>query len=976
MYDKECMLLLDRARRTFTRTKSELFSSEIVLNAQFGHSCDAVPYKERKSLAYRAISEGERWGEPWDSAWFHLTGAVPAEWKGKPIALHLNFSGEALIFDAEGVPAYGLTNSSLFAENYTKEIYQLTSESTGAEKIDLWVETAANSLFGMEMDSDPARRCPKPYGDYNPVVRVMRVGLFNLELWHLRLDMEVLIGMADALGHNDYRACRIVRALNDACDLLKNDMANASAARKALKKVLSLPALKSAVTANAVGHAHIDVGWLWPVKESIRKAARTFASALDLMKKYPGYVFGESQPQLYEFVKEHYPELYEKVKARVAEGRWELQGGMWVEADCNIISGESMVRQFLYGKNFFMDEFGVDVRNLWIPDVFGYSGAMPQIIRKSGCDYFLTQKISWNQFNVFPYNTFYWKGIDGTRVLTHFPPENNYNSELNPAQMVPGQNRMAENDFQDEYMTLFGIGDGGGGPKEEHVERGLRLANLEGNPKVKFGRACDFFRSIERKFSKKFPEWVGELYLELHRGTLTTQSRVKRGNRKLEQSLTAVELLLSAAALGKNRTEEIGKIWKHLMTNQFHDILPGSSIGKVYTVTEREHQEGLAACAKLAKEAAQTLFSHDEKSLVAVNTLGCDYRHLTELPAGWEDCVVTDGAGKAVAVETVCGKAYAAVSIPATGSVELRRGAKRAAIQDQCDSGKLVLENALIRYEFSREGRLLRAWDKEAGRSVLNGDGNDLVLYSDRPNNWEAWDIDVFYTGEKLSDGVRCVKAERVFAGALRQELVLCFEVGEHSKMTQHVVLERGSKRLDFATKVDWHEERKMLRVGFPVDVFTSEGTFDIQYGYARRATHRNTSWEFAKFEVAAQRYADLSEGSYGAAVLNDCKYGWKVRSGVIDLCLLRSPKYPDWDADLGAHEFTYAFLPHNGGFIQSHVIEEAAMLNRAPFVFDGFAGTFQPPCHVEGDNISLEVIIRRKRKIASSPGFWRHAAI
>ncbi len=961
MLDKQFEMYIDRAKKFFERLGNDLFIDTRVLKAEYAHSKDPVPYKDRLNGTFKEITEGEHWGDSWDSAWFHLTGEIPAEWAGKHVALNLNFAGEGLIFDENGVPVYSLTDGSIFHENYSKEVYQLTDCAKGGEKLDFWVETAANNLFGLKLQEDPALNCPHPYGEYEGVAKTLRVGLFNYEGWQLRLDLEVLLGMVEALPDDDYRSARIVAAMNEAVNVYAKKPENSAAARVPLKKILELPAMASAMEATAVGHAHIDTGWLWPVRETIRKCARTFASQIHLIEKYPGYVFGASAPQHYAFTKEHYPELYEKIKKCVKDGTWELQGGMWVEADCNVISGESMVRQFLHGKNFYMDEFGVDVKNLWIPDVFGYSAAMPQIIKKSKCDYFLTQKISWSQFNKFPYHTFMWRGIDGTEVLTHFPPEDTYNAALDPKEAIPAQNKLNENSFMGEYMSLFGIGDGGGGPKEEYIERGMRMQNLEGCPKVKFGRADNFFDKVS-KYTDDLPKWVGELYLELHRGTLTTQSRTKRGNRKLEQALALAEFLCACLPFNEYPQEELDKAWKILLINQFHDIIPGSSITMVYQQTEKEHAEALASCESMIMTAAEKLFERDANSAVLFNSLSYDYTAPVALPSDWAGFAIADAEGNEVATQMEQGSLYVLTTIPAGGFVTLKKGASKPAEEAKAlDS--LVLENDLIRYEFDTNAQLVSAFDKTVGREVLKSgeNGNMLSLYIDHPNNWEAWDVDFFYEHEFVENAVS-TETVKGFAGKVRKQLTYKLKIGD-SSLTQVITLAPNSKRLDFNTAVKWTEARKMLRVSFPTSMFATEASFDIQYGYAKRPTHRNTSWDRAKFEVAAQRYIDISEQGYGVALLNDCKYGHKVLDSTLDLCLLRSPKYPDWDADQGDQVFAYSLLPHENALADSDVFQEAACLNRAPMVFGGFASTITAPCTIDSEDVTLEVLKKAEKE-------------
>ena len=960
MQQREYDFYLERARHFYKRLADEFFFETMPLTAEFRHSVDPVPYEQRLEGDFRTIREGEIWGGPWESGWFHLTGKVPAAWAGKPLALALNLGGEALLFDAQGVPHFGFSAGSVFGENYRKEFYQMPHTCAAGEEVEFWIEAAANSLFGMEMNGEPPLNTIYPYGNYKGVAQTMRLGLFNRELWLLRLDIEVLLDLAEQLQPRSRRAGEIIMAISDAANAYAENPANAPAARAALKKVLSRRANASAMTAAAVGHAHIDTGWLWPVRESIRKCARTFASQLRLLEQYPDYIFGASAPQHYAFVKHHYPALYEEIKAAVKSGRWELQGGMWVEADCNLISGESMVRQFLHGKNFFMDEFGVEVKNLWIPDVFGYSAAMPQIIRKAGCDYFLTQKISWNWSNRFPYHTFLWRGIDGSEVLTHFPPEDTYNASVVPRELIPAETRFNENTILDEFMSLYGIGDGGGGPKEEYVERALRLADLEGCPKVKFDRADRFFERLSRH-RDQLPTWSGELYLELHRGTLSVQARTKRNNRKLEELLATTEFANALLPLADYPAAELDRIWKTLLLNQFHDIIPGSSIRKVYETTEREHAEAQAACASLIEQAIRKLGPADDNALTLVNSLSIPQNDPVALPESWNGFAVLDAAGNELPTQQENGRSIVAATVPADGLTVLKRGQAKA-----CPVAALsapVLENSLIRYEFDADGRLVRAFDKEANREVLPAGAvaNDFSLYVDRPNNHEAWDIEIYYEQQKLGTA-GSIEPPRAWRGAVRSGIEFKLKV-DNSLLAQRVTLAEGTKRLDFETHAEWHEDRKMLRVAFPVAVFTEEASFDIQYGTIRRPTHRNTSWDAARFEVCGQKFADLSEESYGAALLNDCKYGHKVHGTTIDLCLLRSPKFPDWDADQGEHFFTYAFLPHTGSLNNSCVRAEAAKLNRPAFVVPGVAATALSPVSIEAGDVALAVLKKAEKE-------------
>ena len=947
-------LYIARAEQFMKRLSARVLSDTVELEAACGHSVDPVPFDRRRELEYRSISEGDQWGAAWESAWFELKGTVPAGWAGKRVVARLDFNGEALVFGDEGLPLQGLTHGSVFDKGYSRDLFPLFDKAAGGEEVSLWVEAAAFSRFGVNRDQDPARNCPTRHGTYSGKVNQVRLAVFERELYHLWLDLTVLLDLCTALPAESTRGVRILRGVSKAVARFADDPANAALCRDILRPLLEQRANASSITAIAVGHAHIDTGWLWPVKETIRKCARTFSNQLGLLETYPDFVFGASQPAHYAMIKEHYPALYEKIKAAVKSGRWELQGAMWVEADCNITGGESMVRQFIHGKNFFKDEFDFDVKNLWLPDVFGYSATMPQIMKRAGVDYFLTQKLCWSQFNQFPHTTFNWRGIDGSTVLTHFPPErsNNYNAKLLPSAMISGEENFQEKEAFDEMLVPFGVGDGGGGPKAELIERGLRQRDLEGVPRLRFGRADDFFERMA-EHSAELSTWSGELYLEQHRGTFTTQALTKRGNRLLEQALRQTEYLLSCGTLDDYPGAELDGIWKTLLLNQFHDIIPGSSIRKVYEVTEQDYADGLEACARIQDAAAERLFKEDKDSLVLVNTLNIPFTRAITLPQGWA------GAEGITVQKELDATVSAMVQLPPQGMLAITRGTDAPEVE--AVSGR-ILENDLVRYEFSEHGEIVTAYDKEAGREFLCDTANVLTLYEDCPTSNDAWNIEIYYEGQAL-ETARGVGHSSSGRGAVRQGLRFELTIGQ-SSLTQKVFLDANSKRLDFVTEVDWQECHRMLRVAFPTTVRADVASFDIQYGYVQRPTHRNLSWDMARFEVAAHKYADLSDNDYGVALLNDCKYGYKVLENVIDLNLLRSPTHPDPDADLGHHAFTYSLLPHSGALIESDVQEQAIQLNQPPACFVGHAlGEAAVPVTVEGEGVALEVLKKAEKE-------------
>ena len=960
MKDKMYQMYLDRAKLFFKRSMNDLFFETQPLTAEFSPSKDPVYFQDRLKGKYRAIKEGDHWGETWDSAWFHVTGSIPKSWAQQPVALWCDFNGEALIFDATGMPLFSLTDSSVFAFNYCKPFYQLPFKIKGGEKLDYWIETAANGLFGLDMDGDPSANCPKPYGDRQGILKTLKVGRFNLDLWHLRLDFEVLLGLVEALPAGDYRALRTIDAMNEAVNVYAENPANAKAARQPLRRILDLPAMASAMTVTAVGHAHIDTGWLWPVRESIRKCARTFASQVHNIEKYPGYVFGASSPQHYAFTKQHYPELYRKIKKYVKDGRWELQGGMWVEADCNLASGESLVRQFLHGKNFYRDEFGVEVKNLWLPDVFGYSAALPQIMKLAGCDFFLTQKLSWSEINRFPHHSFRWRGLGGAEVIAHFPPEDNYNAYLEPAALRFAEDNFQENSLCDEFLTLFGAGDGGGGPKMEHIEAGLREADLEDVPRLSFGRAADFFERL-RTQQEKLPLWDGELYFEFHRGTLTNQGRIKRGNRMLEQKFIATEMLLALAPPEAWPRETLDAMWKRFLMYQFHDILPGTSIAGVHAEALAGYRELSGELDRLAGEAARTGGRPDPECLTLFQSLATPYDRLLRLPDSWRGCGVGDADGGALPVQEEPGGVFVRRPLPPLSFTTLRKTAPaRRAVAEPFDGR--VLENDLVRYEFRDNGELVRAFDKRGNREFLTADGgNRLLLYVDRARIFEGWEVEIS-DRDIPPERARATAPPRGMRGPLHSSLRFETAIG-NSTIVQTAVLEADSLRLDFLTAVNFHEERRMLRASFATTVPANEAVCDIQHGFLRRPVHRNTSWDLARFEFAAHRYVDCSDDRGGVALLNDGKYGYSAGEGLLELSLLRSPVHPDAGMDAGLHEFTYSFLPHAEPFADSEVIAEAAALNRPPLPLEGCSAAPEPPFSLDGDGVVTVEAFKRAEK-------------
>ncbi len=740
----------------------------------------------------------------------------------------------------------------------------------------------------------------------------------------------------------------------------------------------------------ATGHAHLDVAWLWPLWRTRQKVAHTVANALHLMERYPEYHFSMSQPQVYAYLKEDDPALYARMKERIAEGRFEPVGMMWLEPDCNVTGGESLVRQLVHGARFFAEEFGEQHHVVWLPDVFGYSAALPQLMRGCGISCFMTTKISWNQFNRMPYDTFRWRGIDGSEVLTHFitasaqPVKHlseaqfyTYVGNMSGGEAFGLWNHYRQKPINNEVLYSYGWGDGGGGPTEEMLAAARVFGELPGFPEVKLGRVDSFFQRLyERVWTDPgLPAWVGELYLEYHRGTYTSQARTKQANRQAELRYREAEWLNAwAVSCGAaNRQAELDAGWRTVLLNQFHDILPGSSVHQVYVDSDEQYAEAFRVAGSVWRASAATVLGSgapvaQAKSLYAVvNSLPWERRECVRLPIGSAEAPAL-AAVLTQAVEEEPGEhsLLAEVTAPAYGYCLLEPAQTNVAPPPR--SGMLraeraALENDELRIEFDEHGEIASLYDKRAGREVVapGQHANQLVLYEDRPLRWDAWDIDIFYT-EKAYPVHDIIAWQVVESGPLRAAVELTRRCGA-STIRQRICLGHDARRVDFVTSVDWHERQLLLRALFPLDLNAARATCEIQFGAVERPTHRNTSWDMARFEVCAQRWVDLSEGDYGVALLNDGKYGHSLHDNVLGLSLLKGAIFPDRAADLGRHRFTYSLLPHAGDWRAAGVVRRAYELN-APLIAAPLDG---PPSSaaaggrsflsVDGDHVVVETI-------------------
>ncbi len=735
------------------------------------------------------------------------------------------------------------------------------------------------------------------------------------------------------------------------------------------------------VIATCIGHTHIDVAWWWTVAQTREKVGRSFATVLKLMEEYPNYKFMSSQPQLYDFLKERYPKLYEQVKERVKEKRWEPEGGMWVEADCNLTSGESLVRQFMHGKRFFKEEFGVDNRILWLPDVFGYSGALPQIMKKCGIDYFMTTKLAWNQFNKIPYDTMMWRGSDGTEVLTHLittlgvsqPIKDfftTYNGMLHPDAIMGGWMRYQNKDINNDILISYGYGDGGGGPTREMLETSVRMEKgVKGIPCVRQAFAGTYFDELAERVegNRRLPVWEGEFYFEYHRGTLTSMGRNKRSNRKAELGLMDAELL---SVLAENTTayptEELDSVWKLVLLNQFHDILPGSSIKEVYEVTGKEYAQIAERLEKMIAERRRALAGSGD-AVTVFNTTGKERSDIVVLGPADAD-VLVDAEGNTYPVQKTKEGAVAYVEhVPAKGYKSFTWAkAEREADAPFTLVNDYQLETPFFTVKLDEQGMFTSIFDKENDREVIQeGQRANLIrMYEDKPIYFDNWDIDIYYT-EKFWDVDQVERMEWTEAGPVRAVLEIERKASK-STILQKIVFYADSRRIEFQTHVDWREHQTLLKVHFPVAVHTDEATFDVQFGNLTRKTHQNTSWDVARFESCGQKWMDLSEGHYGVSLLNDCKYGHSVKDSNMALTLIKSGIEPNPTTDQEEHDFTYAIYPHAEGWRQAQTVAEAYKLNQ-PLVAE--TGTETKPAYSFASADASNVIIETVKKAEDKEG-------
>lgn len=899
------------------------------------HAPGRISFEEvQKSLdQFTETSLGQSFGPTWSTHWFKIDVdlSVESKWKGKEVHLRWNSNSEAMIW-IDNDPKQGLTGG----DGQTRTDYILTKLCTGTERFTVYIEMAANGMFGAGKDG--MINTPDPNRTF--CLSMVEIAAIDRNIYSIINDLKIIIDMAQNLDEDSDVGWH---ALQIGCDVvncfqpIKED--SILRAKEILDKFFkdegSNPAGPNAYNVHAIGHCHIDTAWLWPYAETERKCARSWSSVIGLMERYPEFKFACSQAVQFQWVKTKYPSLYQKIKKYALKNQFLPTGGTWVEMDGNIPSGESFMRQFLYGQHFFKKEFGHICDVFWLPDTFGYSSQLPQIIRQSGIKYFLTQKISWSLVNKFPHNSFQWQGIDGTKCLTHFPPADTYESSVTFKDVLKTRDQNKDKGVVSDGMLLFGYGDGGGGPTEDMIENVNRMGNISGLPRIEHSDPTKFFNTLEHT-AHLLHTWVGELYLELHQGTFTSQALIKKRNRQCEFLLRNTELyntwaLLKSPGAKLASTSCVSDEWKKVLLNQFHDVLPGTSIKQVYDDAENIYKEVIKNCTSILSDCYKVLFNLDDET-VTKNTVLLNSN-------SWKrhEVVVVDNKYKfssSIKKQPLHGATSSAilVNVPSIGFCSLGEDVESSdhvAIHQDSTSQTITLENNQLLAVFNQYGHVTSCLLKKNKRECISADchGNIFTMFTDIPLFWDAWDV-MPYNEETREVIQECTSMRILDQGPLRVSFEVSLKLSDRSTLTQVISLDACADYIRFDTQVNWYENRRLLKVEFPFNVHTEYATYEVQCGHLRRPTHGNTSWDWAKQEVCGHKWVDVSEYDFGVAVLNDCKYGFSAYGSTLQMSLLRSPKAPDDEADMGKHSFSYAVFPHVGSFQAANVIRRAYDFN------------------------------------------------
>ena len=870
------------------------------------------------------------WGTTWGTTWFEVNGHIDmAAVKGRKVELMVDlgwldhrgpgFQSEGLVYRADGTAI----KSANPRNHWIPLVYADGSSTVELDEhgdFTVYIEAAANPFVEgptpfspTELGEEATGTCDFPY-----TLSRMDVTIFNEDVFAYYMDLETVSSLIRELKDDDPRYWQLAKALQRSLNLYdERDLETVAAARAELAEVLAEPAASSAIKHIAIGHAHIDSAWLWPVRETRRKVARTVSNVLALMDEDPDFTYAMSSAQQYEWLEDEHPDLFERMKARIAEGRFIPVGGMWVESDNMIPAGESLIRQITFGKRYFKEHLGVDPRGIWLPDSFGYTGSWPQIARRAGFDWFLTQKISWNDTTKFPHHSFMWEGIDGTRILTHFPPSDTYCSWMSMHELMYSQSNFLDKDLSRNAILLYGFGDGGGGPTREMTARIRRDHDLAGAPKIEFGTPDQLFDRVRKDIVDdargETPVFKGELYLELHRATLTAQQDMKRGCRQEESMLRVAEYLCAVASI-KNPgyvypREELDRIWKTLLLNQFHDILPGSAIAWVHRQARAEYERDIARLDGIILDAGRAIAAVNHDAAIIADAMIVPYSRRAE-------------------------DAWAVRPASALAEDDATTGARVAVGHD---GDALVLDNGRLHVRIEADGTVSSLVDQRNGRELVPA-GTRLGRYEmlkDEPSHWDAWDVqrDAFLTAFPLAEA----SIESLDETGCGGVVVHAVAHAEGVDIRTSITLNPGSATMDFAADVDWHAVEKFLKVDMPVAVQAMNAQYECQYGLVERPIAKNTRGDEAKFESCTHRFVRIADTGYAAAVVNASTYGSDVspihaaaahgagRGTMVRLSLLSAPLYPDPRTDQGRHSFAWSLVVDAD---MDAVLAEAARLN------------------------------------------------
>lgn len=964
----------DRVSHWIRTLKDDFYISLGEISWEAFPTMEYLTPQEAQGGTFTPVSPGYTWGKIWEYCWFRGSITLPAEAKGQRIVMDLKPDGESALF-VNG-KAFGTYRASWVDEpHHFMEDNVLSFCAEGGEQFDLLMETYAGHYYP-EAPSGGCATGPVLPGSYEDTAvdgqrRVLgkcTYGIWNEDAYQLYMDVDTLSRLLTTLDETSLRAAKIAKALEQFTLIVdfeqprEQRIDSYKKAREALRPVMEAKNGSSAPVFYAIGNAHLDLAWLWPMAETYRKTERTFAAQLRLIEEYPEYKFLQSQPASYEMCKKYYPELFARIKEAVKGGQWIADGAMWVEPDTNMAGGEALIRQLVHGKRYYQEEFGVDSRVLWLPDTFGYTAALPQILKGCGVDYLVTQKIFWsyNEGDQFPYHYFTWQGMDGSKVVSFLPTSYTYRTDPVEANRI-WKNRTQMQDL-DAFLMPYGYGDGGGGPARDFVEYARRQEDLEGSVKVKMAGPMEFFKDMEEK-GGPVNTYVGELYFSAHRGTYTSQAAVKKNNRRCELAMREMEMWSSLASdCGSDYDQErADALWKQLLLHQFHDILPGSCIGRVYEEAGKAYREILDGAKELQQQALAALTEETEENTMTVwNSLSFPRKALVELPEAFAAGARTL-EGEPVPVQPSEGLVKALVTIPSCGAVSLipakdasfMEDAGRAAVSVKPCKDGYAMENGHIRAVVNCRGEVISFVLKESGREFASEPMNRLHLYKDVPRMFDAWDIDSNYTEQEI-EALAEVSVERIAEG-LEGVLKVKGRISA-SGYVQYIRLAADSRRLEFETEVDWKELHRLLKVAFPVEVYAENAFNEIQFGYVERPTHRSKLYDKDRFEVCNHRYSALCDGSHGAAVLNDCKYGISMNGNALELTLLRASATPQMRADNGLHTFTYAFTAWEGSFADCDVVRQGYELNVKPPVTAGGRQCFSA-VEIAKDNVILDTM-------------------